>query len=188
MTGHHELRCRVHPFGTLSPLRFVVVCSFCRGQMLLSYHSGHRSWETQGGHIEEGETPEDAARRELYEESGVADADILPVCDYYAYDSEGASNGRVYAAVVRRMDPLPPNEMSAVRAFDALPDSLTYPFVTPVLFREAAKAVGWMEAAGTESLQARAGKERIPLCDGGLRGGGRSSEQKNAGVQNNSGT
>ena len=142
MTGHHELQCTVHPFGALSPLRFVVVCSFLNGQMLLSYHSGHRSWETQGGHIEEGETPEDAARRELYEESGAADAELLPVCDYNAYDLEGSSNGRVYAAVIRRLDPLPPNEMSRVRAFDDFPDSLTYPLVTPVLFREAMKVVG----------------------------------------------
>ncbi|MBR6706215.1 MAG: methyltransferase domain-containing protein [Clostridia bacterium] len=142
MTGHHELRCTIHPFGSLAPLRFVVVCSFCRGQLLLSYHSGHRSWETQGGHIEEGETPEDAARRELYEESGASDADLIPVCDYYAYDSEGASNGRVYAAFVRRLEALPACEMSAVRLFDSLPENLTYPLVTPVLFREAEKRTG----------------------------------------------
>ena len=154
MTGHHELRCTVHPFGSLVPLRFVVVCSFHRGRLLLSYHSGHRSWETQGGHIEEGETPEDAARRELFEESGVSDAELIPVCDYYAYDSEGASNGRVYAALVRRLGILPSSEMSAVRLFDTLPDNLTYPFVTPVLFREAAKRISGrpMECAAKGSM------------------------------------
>lgn len=107
--------------------------------MLLSYHSGHQSWETQGGHIEAGETPEEAARRELYEESGVADAEIIPVCDYFAYDSEGSSNGRVYAARIRRVGQLPSSEMSRVQLFDAFPDQLTYPSVTPVLFREARK-------------------------------------------------
>ena len=137
MTDHNELQCTVHPFGTLSPLRFVVICSFYKGQMLLSYHSGHQSWETQGGHIEKDETPEDAARRELYEESGVSDAEIIPVCDYFAYDSEGSSNGRLYAAIIHQLGELPPNEMSRIQTFDTFPDNLTYPFVTPVLFQEA---------------------------------------------------
>jgi len=137
MTGHHELQCEIYPFGVLSPLRFVVICSFYQGKMLLSYHSGHRSWETQGGHIEPDETPEAAARRELYEESGVNDAELLPVCDYYAFDSEGASNGRVYAAIIHQLGALPPLEMTRIQAFDTFPESLTYPLVTPVLFREA---------------------------------------------------
>lgn len=141
MTGHRELRCTVHPFGSLRPLRFVVVCSFYQGKYLLSYHGGHGAWETQGGHIEDGETPEEAARRELYEESGVTDAELLPVCDYYAWDSEGASNGRVYAAVVLRLGRLPAHEMSRLQAFGAFPEALTYPSVTPVLFREAEKTL-----------------------------------------------
>ncbi len=141
MTGHRELRCEIHPFGTLTPLRFVVVCSFYQNKYVLSYHSGHQSWETQGGHIEQNETPEQAARRELYEESGVKDAKLIPVCDYFAYDSEGSSNGRVYTAVIHALGELPPHEMSRIEAFDALPDNLTYPFVTPVLFGEARKTV-----------------------------------------------
>ena len=139
MTGHHELQCQIHPFGSLSPLRFVVICSFYEGKMLLSYHSGHQSWETQGGHIEQGETPEEAAKRELYEESGVTDAELLPVCDYFAYDSEGSSNGRVYAAIIHQLGQLPPSEMSRIQAFYVFPENLTYPFVTPKLFQEAQK-------------------------------------------------
>ena len=142
MTGDRELRCVTHPFGTLENLRFVVVCSFLDGQYLLSFHRGHMAWETQGGHIEAGETAEEAAKRELFEESGVSDADLLPVCDYFAYDTKGSSNGRVYAAMVHRLGQLPDMEMSRVQAFDRLPDSLTYPLVTPVLFREAEKALG----------------------------------------------
>ena len=141
MTGHRELRCEIHPFGTLSPLRFVVVCSFLEGRYLLSYHGGHGAWETQGGHIEPGETPEAAARRELFEESGARDAELVPVCDYFAYDSEGASNGRVWAARVRRLERLPDREMRRVEAFERLPAELTYPLVTPALFAEAEKTL-----------------------------------------------
>lgn len=142
MTGHQELQCVIHPFGTLAPLRFVVICTFYQDKYLLSYHARHQSWETQGGHIEENETPEEAARRELYEESGVKEAELIPVCDYYAYDSEGASNGRVYAVKITQLSQLPQSEMSRIEGFDVLPDNLTYPFVTPVLFAEAKRRLG----------------------------------------------
>ena len=95
MTGHAELQCKTYPFGALDHLRFVVICTFLRDKYVLSYHRKHASWETQGGHIEANETPEEAARRELYEESGITADKLIPVCDYYAYDSEGSSNGRV---------------------------------------------------------------------------------------------
>lgn len=139
MTGHNELQCEIHPFGTLSPLRFVVICSFYRGKYLLSYHSSHQSWETQGGHIEMGESPEEAARRELYEESGVQSEQLIPVCDYFAYDSEGSANGRVYGAVIDQLGDLPSSEMSKIQVFSTLPDNMTYPLVTPKLFEETKK-------------------------------------------------
>ena len=142
MTGNKELKCVLHPFGALQPVKFVVICSFFEGRILLSFHSRHKAWETQGGHIEPGETPEEAARRELFEESGVQDAALLPVCDYFAWDNYGSANGRVYAAKVRVLGALPESEMSCVQLFDSLPKELTYPLVTPALIDEAREAIG----------------------------------------------
>ena len=44
--------------------------------LLLHYESGH--WEFAKGHIEDGEKPEDAARREIAEETGIKDIKIIP--------------------------------------------------------------------------------------------------------------
>ena len=44
--------------------------------LLLRYRSGH--WEFPRGHIEEGETEEMAARREVFEETGIKDLKIIP--------------------------------------------------------------------------------------------------------------
>ena len=44
--------------------------------LLLHYPSGH--WEFTKGHIEKGENPEDAARREIEEETGIKDIKIIP--------------------------------------------------------------------------------------------------------------
>ena len=52
----------------------------------MSKHKKRDTWETQGGHIEDGETPLEGARRELFEESGIKDADIYPICDYWGFN------------------------------------------------------------------------------------------------------
>lgn len=134
-----ELQCRIHPVGELQTYKYVVVCSYYEGRWLLSRHKKRDTWETQGGHIEAGETPLDAAKRELYEESGVSDATLYPVCDYYGYDTEGHSNGVVFLAVIHHLGMLPESEMKETRLFDILPNTLTYPNVSPVLYAEARK-------------------------------------------------
>lgn len=137
MAQRRELQCKIFPFGTLSPLKYVVVCSFFRGKILLSRHALRDTWETQGGHIEPGETALEAAKRELYEESGVVDASLYPVCDYLGYNSQRQSNGAVFFADVHSLGNLPESEMKEVGIFDALPENLTYPNVTPRLFEAA---------------------------------------------------
>ncbi len=134
--SREELRCIIQPLGHLKTYKYVVVCTFYGGKPVLSRHARRDTWETQGGHIEAGETPLEAAKRELYEESGIADADIFPVCDYYGYNSQSHANGMVFAAVAHTVSTLPNFEMKEVKVFDTLPEDLTYPKVTPKLFEE----------------------------------------------------
>ena len=130
-----ELKCKVFDKNALEDLKYVVVCSLYKDQLLLSRHKQRDTWETQGGHIEEGETPIQAAKRELYEESGVTDAELLYLCDYLGYTSRGHANGAVFLAIVNELAELPESVIAEVRLFDLLPDNLTYPFVTPLLFK-----------------------------------------------------
>ena len=103
---------------------------------MLSRHRDRNTWETQGGHVEAGETPLEAAKRELYEESGALEYDIQALCDYRAWDEttgEGAT-GMVFKADIHRLGDIPQSEMAEVRLFDRLPANLTYPAITPNLF------------------------------------------------------
>ena len=134
---------QTYPIGTLGVYKYVVVLSRYGGKILLSRHRARTTWETQGGHVEAGETPLEAAKRELYEESGALEYDIVPLCDYRAEDEHTGhgANGVVFAAEIHRLGALPPSEMAQVRTFETLPDQVTYPAITPELF-------GYLERIG----------------------------------------
>ncbi len=134
-----ELRCTIHPLNSLKTYKYTVICSNFNGKWILSKHKNRNTWETQGGHIEQGETPLEAAKRELFEESGIVDADVYPVCDYNGYNSKSNANGMVFLAIVRSLGELPESEMKEIALFQELPQELTYPLTSPVLYAEAGK-------------------------------------------------
>ena len=134
------MTCRTYETGSLKTYKYVVILSEYRGKMLLSRHKKRTTWETQGGHIEPGETPMEAAKRELFEESGALEFELEPLCDYWAGEegTDDWANGMVFRAVIRSLGPIPDSEMARVESFDVLPGNLTYPAITPVLFAYAA--------------------------------------------------
>lgn len=130
------MKTKIFPVGELKEYKYVVILSQYEGKILLSRHKDRETWETQGGHIEAGEIPIDAAKRELYEESGAVKYYIAPICDYWAGsdDETSGANGMVFKATIHEFGELPDSEMAEVKQFDKLPENLTYPAITPVLF------------------------------------------------------
>ncbi len=125
------LKTTIWKTGTLQNYKYVVICSKYGDKLLLSRHKERATWETQGGHVEVGEAPLEAAKRELYEESGAVDFTIEPLCDY----EFGGANGMAFSADIHKFGSIPPeSEMAEVREFEELPENLTYPAITPVLF------------------------------------------------------
>lgn len=134
------MACRTYETGSLKTYKYVVILSEYKGKILLSQHKKRTTWETQGGHIEPGETPMEAARRELFEESGALEFKLEPLCDYWAGEegTDDWANGMVFRAEIHKLGAIPNSEMARVQSFDALPGNLTYPAITPVLFAYAA--------------------------------------------------
>lgn len=132
--------CKTYDLNSLKEYKYVVILSEYNGKIVLSRHKQRTTWETQGGHIEQGETSLDAAKRERYEESGAVDFEIEPLCDYRAWNEETGhgANGVVFHAVIRRFDDIPESEMAEIKEFASLPENLTYPAITPVLFEHLA--------------------------------------------------
>ena len=121
-----------HDFGTFDDYRFAEVIAVYQGKWVFSKHKDRNTWETQGGHIEPGETPFEAAKRELYEEAGAVAYDIVPLCDYLATGifkgKELFAYGQVYFAEIHELGALPDgSEMEKIMLCDAAPDNVTYP-------------------------------------------------------------
>lgn len=126
--------CTIHKLGTLPSYKYVVVISSYNGMLVFSKHNFRVTWENQGGHIEAGETPLEAAKRELYEESGAKDFTIEPVCDYRSGNDRDYADGQVFFARINKLEPIPEHsEMRDVGFFEYIPKQLTYPSITPVL-------------------------------------------------------
>lgn len=128
--------------GGERPLKYVVIVARHAGRWVFCKHKQRNTYEVPGGHIEAGETPLAAAKRELFEETGAAEFTIRPVCVYSVQGSDGQIDdraetfGMLFFAEATKFGPLPEYEMERVEFFGELPDSLTYPLIQPVLIEK----------------------------------------------------
>lgn len=109
------------------------------GDRLLQTHLNARGWDIVGGHIEPGESPEEAARREAYEEAGakLRELHVLgyqrlrllgPCPDAYRY-AYPDSYQVFYWAHIEALDEFIPTEEARGRALFAPEDARELPFV-----------------------------------------------------------
>ncbi len=123
-----------------SRLKFVVITARYKNKWICVRHKDRITWELPGGHIELGENPFEAAKRELFEETGAIDYHIEEVCDYSVTSTnetgESTSYGRLFYSRIKTLGALPESEIADVRVFDGLPDHMTYEQIQPILFQK----------------------------------------------------
>lgn len=116
-------------------VKFAVIAARYQGQWIFCRHRDRITWEIPGGHREPGESVEEAARRELFEESGALDFELHHV-GYYGVERDGNETiGGLYFAEVQRLGAIPDgSEISEICLLDNYPDKLTYPDIQPRLY------------------------------------------------------
>lgn len=109
-----------------------VIVSRYRGKWIFCKHKERETWEIPGGHREENETVLQTAKRELFEETGAKEFNIIPICAYslnrYAM---------LLFAEVAELGDLPESEIEIIGFFSDLPNNLTYPMLHTALFNKA---------------------------------------------------
>ncbi|MBP3479395.1 MAG: NUDIX domain-containing protein [Oscillospiraceae bacterium] len=131
-------------------IQFAVVCARYQNRWILCRHKQRSTWEIPGGHREIGEPIDETARRELWEETGVADANIHRIGSYSVEQNGELTYGMLYFADVHTLGEVPMNsEIGKTAQFEILPKDLTYPDIQPQLHR-------WIQ--GWLNLQSGAGE------------------------------
>jgi 8-oxo-dGTP diphosphatase len=125
---------RFYPAVEDSNLKFAVLVAIYHGKWVFCKHRARNTYEFPGGKREFGESIEETARRELFEETGAVDFNLKPICVYSVKrDGESESFGMLYLADVFEFTKLPDYEMEEVIILSKLPEQWTYPDIQPKL-------------------------------------------------------
>ncbi len=118
------LEVKIYDLGYCDEKEYTrVVCvSKYKDKFVFSYNKKRDGWEIPGGHIEEGETWMDAAKREMYEETGATKIKVEPVAVYKI-----STFGILCYCEIEELGNLPEYEMTNIMFSDKLPEKLSFP-------------------------------------------------------------
>lgn len=108
----------------------VICVSKYKDKYIFCFNKKRQGYEIPGGHIESGETWVDAAKREMYEETGATKINLKPIAIYRIN-----TYGILCFCEVLEIGPLPSfSEMNNVIFCNELPTKLTYPDTFKLFF------------------------------------------------------
>lgn len=127
---------------------FAVIVARSAGKWVFCKHKMRNTFEVPGGHRGDGETAEEAARRELYEETGAVHYDLYPLCGYSVLGKDAVieekeeSFGMLFYAEIYEFEKELYSEIESVHLLDKLPQlsKWTYPLIQPKLVKRVIEA------------------------------------------------
>jgi 8-oxo-dGTP diphosphatase len=127
-------------------LTYSVISAKFRDKWIFVRHHKRSTWEIAGGHIENGETSDEAACRELMEETGAVLFKLECIATYSVKKDGDTGWGRLFFAEVSELGPIPDiSEIAEIVLLDKLPDNPTHPDIQPHLFR---KTIEYLNTGG----------------------------------------
>lgn len=134
-------------------LKFAVIVARYGDQYVFCKHKARKTLEVPGGHREAGETIEETARRELYEETGALEFSLEPVCVYSVVTEEAGKRietfGMLYFAQIKTFEGELHSEIEEYLLLEQPPEEpevWTYPEIQPYLVDQV-KKLGFLEGS-----------------------------------------
>lgn len=130
-------------FLSVNKLIYSVIVARYNDKWAFVRHHQRHTFEIPGGHIEEDETPDEAARRELMEETGAIKFSIECISTYSVTQESDTRFGKLYFADIYKIGPIPDvSEIEEITFLNHLPNPVTYPEIQPFLFK---KVLDWLK-------------------------------------------
>jgi len=126
---------KVVPFGSIpdEELTYSVIAARYQNAWVCVRLKGRTDWCFPGGGREEGESMDENARRELFEETGALKYDMYPLGIYGVDHGNRFSWGGLYAAEIHHFGVIPEDfEIAERRYFESFPfDNARFPDIMP---------------------------------------------------------
>ena len=124
-----------------SLLKFAVIIAKTDDKWVFCKHQKRNTFEIPGGHREPGESIDETARRELYEETGAIDYQIKRICAYSVTAPDNFNGeetfGMLYYADIFAFEEELHSEIEKIVISNQLINDWTYPLIQPRLIDEA---------------------------------------------------
>lgn len=124
-------------------LKYAVIAAFYKDKYVFVRHKKRDTLEIPGGHWESGETIEQTARRELFEETGAVRFTLEKICVYSVCGDNSEQSdetfGMLFYADIEEFGDMPESEIAEVRLLDSCPENWTYPEIQPKLLNRVRK-------------------------------------------------
>ncbi len=121
-------------------LKFAVIVAKFNDKFVYCKNINRNTYEIPGGRREINENIFETAKRELWEETGAIEYNIIPISVYSVIGNDRIHNhfhsesfGMLYYAEIKTFEKLPNYEIEKIEFFDEIPENLTYPEIQPKL-------------------------------------------------------
>ena len=134
------VKVNFHKLNSIPNDKFIyaVICTKHEGLWIWCKNKARGTWEIPGGKRESGEDIEQAARRELFEETGASKFELTAVNEYSVTIGEQTKFGRLFFAEVQAFEQIQmTDEIQEIEGFSELPQDLSFPQIQPLLLEYA---------------------------------------------------